>query len=507
LLGAVAAVVLAGVRAPVLRAYTLRISVSKSTITRPLPDDFLGLALEYNTIPRWMGTGLPRNQVLVQLIRNLDPLGSPVLRIGGQSTDRTWWPVPGMSRPPGLTYNLTPAWTAAARTLAQATDAKLLLGLNLEADRPRIDQVEATQLVKGIGRSDIEAFEIGNEPDLYSLVPWYRRLDGRDLPWYSHQGTPVYARGPGYGPSEFAAEFTQALNVVPAIPVAGPETGTPAWLNAFLPLVSSRSRVRMLTSHAYGLDQCVTDPSSRAYPSVPHLLSLFASRDAAGDIAPYVSQAHAKGATYRVDEVGSISCNGRAGVSDTMASALWALDALFSIADENVDGVNLHTYPDSLNGLFDLDLAQGQWQAEVHPLYYGALMFAQAAPAGSRLLALDTSSQDQLRSWATLGPDHRVRVLLINDSLKRTAHAVVHAPAGWQSGAGSVEPLAASSAYATKGITLGGQSFGATTATGILSAPVLQAVEPDHGTYNVTLRASTAALLTLAPKGAALARR
>ena len=34
----------------------------------------------------------------------------------------------------------------------------------------------------------------------------------------------------------------------------------------------------MLTSHAYGLNQCVTDPSSPAYPSVPNMVSLAASR-------------------------------------------------------------------------------------------------------------------------------------------------------------------------------------------------------------------------------------
>ena len=97
------------------------------------------------------------------------------MRIGGQSTDRAWWPVRGMTQPLGVTYDLTPRWAAAARALAQATGARYLLGINLEADRTRIGQVEADQLVKEIGSRYIDALEIGNEPDLYTLVPWYRQ--------------------------------------------------------------------------------------------------------------------------------------------------------------------------------------------------------------------------------------------------------------------------------------------------------------------------------------------
>ena len=48
-----------------------------------------------------------------------------------------------------------------------------------------------------------------------------------------------------------------------------------------------------------------------------------------------------------------------AGVSDTMASALWALDALFYLDSQDVDGVNLHSYPGSSNGLFDFTHVNG----------------------------------------------------------------------------------------------------------------------------------------------------
>jgi hypothetical protein len=484
-------------------AYVFRLGVTGTAHGRPIPSNFLGLALEFNEIPKLLSGPAPTpqsvNPLFAQLLKNLDPAGRPSVRIGGQSTDRAWWPVRGMSQPLGVTYDLTPRWTAAARALAQVTNAQYLLGINLEANRARTSQVEAAELVKGIGSRYIDALEIGNEPDLYTLVPWYRQDGTHPLPWYSHAGTPVFSRAGTYGPQDYVQELARTLKLVPHLPIAGPETGNAPWADAFGRLLSPRSQVRMLTSHAYGLNQCVTNPSSPAYPSVPNMVSLAASRGEVSQIGPYVAQAHRNGAAYRIDEMGSVSCNGRRGVSNTLASALWVMDALFTMAGDGVDGVNLHTYPNSANGLFDFSTAHGAPQASVHPLYYGALMFAQAAPAGSRLLHVVSSSQGPLRAWATRAPDHRVRVLLINDSLTSSAQAVVRTPVA--PGPASLERLRASSAYATAGLTLGGRTFGAATGSGVLAPPVAQAVAPRAGAYSVTLPAGSAALLTLPASG------
>jgi hypothetical protein len=481
---------------PVARASVFR--VSEAVKGRPIPADFLGLALEYRSIPVLVGPD-PKSidPVLVQLIRNLVAQGRPVLRIGGQSTDRTWWPVRGMSQPLGVTYSLTPSWMSSAQALAQATNARLILGLNLEANRPKIDAVEASQLISGIGRRYIDALEIGNEPELYTTVPWYRRFHGAPIAWYRHDGVPVFARSPRYAPATFFGEFSRTLQVLPHLPVAGPVTGSLSWLGGFDQFLAPSSRVRLVTWHAYGLNQCVTDPSSPQYPSVSNLLAPAASRGIVNGLSPYVEQAHRVGASFRVDEMNSVTCNGRPGVSDTFASALWAMDALFTIASDGVDGVNIHTYENAANGLFDFNRSHGQWTGAVHPLYYGLLLFAQAAPPGSRLLRIDSGNQDGVRVWATLAPDHRIRVLMINDNLARSARAVVRAPVA--SGPAAIDRLRARSAYAKDGITLGGESFGSGTGTGVLPAPQLQSVMPGSGGYAVTLPAASAALLTLPP--------
>ncbi|MBV9819561.1 MAG: hypothetical protein JOZ07_14605 [Solirubrobacterales bacterium] len=482
----------------IARASVVTAAVSDVPVTRPLPSGFLGLALEYNTIPTWFGSGQTVDPVLERLIRNLDPVGRPVLRVGGQSTDRTWWPVRGMARPLGVTYDLTPSWTAIAHRFAQAMDLRMMLGVNLEADRTRISQVEAAQLLDGVGRPYVDSLQIGNEPDLYPVVPWYRSLHGHPEPWYGDAGTPVYSRGRSYSPAGFTAEFARTLRVMPRVAIAGPETSRVPWMAAFSRLLTPASPVRALTTHAYPLINCVTDPASPQYPSVPNLLSLTASRNLlGGGLRSYVGVAHRAGASFRVDEMGSISCNGRPGVSDTMASALWSLDALFSLARAGVDGVNLHTYPNSVNSLFNIARSGAGWEATVRPLYYGALLFAEAAPEGSQLLRVASGDPKVVRIWATRGSDNSVRVLLINDSLSGGASIALRAPAGYGSEPGAIESLLASSAYA-QDVTLGGQSFGTTT-TGALGAPVPQTVAPRAGSYEMTLPSASATLLTLSP--------
>lgn len=95
------------------------VSVASTPVGRTIPPGFLGVSLEYRTVSGAEQTG-PRgdDRLLAQLIRNLSPAQTPVIRIGGDSTDWTWWPVPHTRRPPGVTYNLSASWVASARELA-----------------------------------------------------------------------------------------------------------------------------------------------------------------------------------------------------------------------------------------------------------------------------------------------------------------------------------------------------------------------------------------------------
>ena len=63
------------------------------------------MSLEYSSIEHYAGTDpAALDPVFTRLVANLNPGQAPVLRIGGDTTDWTWWPMPGMTKPPGVTF-------------------------------------------------------------------------------------------------------------------------------------------------------------------------------------------------------------------------------------------------------------------------------------------------------------------------------------------------------------------------------------------------------------------
>jgi hypothetical protein len=468
-------------------ASTVYATVDPVPVGRPLPAGFLGVSLEYSALEAYTGANATSlDPVFIQLLRNLAPVpGQPlVLRIGGNSTDTTWWPVPGVSPPAGVRYALTPAWLAGARALAGATGAQLILGVNLAAGQPQLAGAEANALLSGIGRKFVAAFEVGNEPDVYSVFPWYRGAHG-----------PVHARPAGYGLSAFITELERWDAALPPIPLAGPAAAELSWLAGLPALVRAAPRLRIATVHRYALQGCARNPRAPSYPSVANLLSDRSSAWLAGALAPYVAVAHGQGLQFRVDELNSAAlagCLGRTGVTDTFASALWMLDTLFDMANVGVDGVNVHTLPGAGYELFTFSRsASGGWQAFVHPDYYGMLMFDRAFPPGARLESVNAPS-GPVKVWATIAPDGRTRVALINKD-SHPHRVELQLPPGKRPA--ELEWLRAPSPAATSGVTLGGDTFGTETSTGALGAAELQPVPQLLGSYSIDLPADSAALL------------
>ena len=186
-----------------------------------MPDGFLGVSFEFRALHQYTGRD-PRavDPVLIQLLDGLAPGSAPSLRVGGDSTDGTWWPIPGVVPPGGIYYRLTPGWLRAAQALAADIKTRMILGINLEAGRPAIAAAEARAFVSGIGRRYIQALEIGNEPDLYGVFPWYRDRRG-----HLHR-----SRGSHYSLADYTAEFDRFADVLPHIPLAGPTASGPDWM-------------------------------------------------------------------------------------------------------------------------------------------------------------------------------------------------------------------------------------------------------------------------------------
>jgi hypothetical protein len=464
------------------------VHVSNTAVGRPIPPAFVGFSFEYQAVREYTGSD-PRaiNPVLVQLIRNLAPGQSPVLRIGGNSADETWWPTPAIRCTPGITYTLTPSWLATTRALAKATGGRLILDLNLKLASAAEVSAEAHAFQAGIGRNLIDAFEIGNEPELYPITPFY----------YTGPDTfPIFPRPRSYHFGAYAQEMSAFSKQVQGTAFAGPATGSYAWLTRLGKLFAAEPGIKVVTYHRYPLIKCFTKPGDPGYPSIPNLLNPAAARNLLQGAGPYIALAHEHHATFRVDELNSVACKGQAGVSDTFASALWMADTLFAMARSGVDGVNIHTLPEANYHPFAFEQVNGRWLAEVEPEYYGILLFTQAAPPGSRLLALNPGADPDVRVRATRTPSGQINVVLINDSLS-DAKVIELAPPDGASKTAIVEPLTAPSAAATDGVTFAGQSFGAETDTGTLTGPFQPVhLQAANGQYLVQLPAASAALVS-----------
>ena len=244
------------------------------------------------------------------------------------------------------------------------------------------------------------------------------------------------------------------------------------------------------------LHRCFAIPGTPAVATVRNLLAPTASSDFFAPLRVDTALAHARHAALRLDELNSVSCGGKRGISDRFVSALWALDALFEAAKAGVDGVNIHTFPGAAYGLFDFRHRAGQWSARVQPDYYGLLMFVRAVPPGARLLKTTSAVSPVLKTWATRSRAGTIRVVLINKGLKARIHAVIRVRGIAEPG--RLERLTAPSALARHGITLGGQRFAPRSLTGLLAGtPRVSVVRPRAGVYGVTVPPASAALLTL----------
>jgi hypothetical protein len=466
------------------------LTVTGTPISQAVAPGFLGLSVELAALIDYAGSDPAHpNPVFTRLLRQLAPGGQPVLRIGGNSSDRSWFRTKGVKPGLGVAYSIPATWVPVARAVARASGARFILGLNLESRDPRLFTAELTHMSQ-IGSSHIAAFEVGNEPEKFAIRAWY----------VAH-GHLVPGRPRSYDFSAYNREFSRFARLVPRrYALAGPAVGYLRWLPHLGPFLSAQPRVKYATLHLYPLANCVRHPSGAQAPTIAHVTSPAASTAATAPLAAAVRAAHAHHAALRLDELNSVACGGAAGVSDRLASALWVLDTLFALAREGVDGVNIHTFAQAQYRTFRFSRTHGSWSGAVSPLYYGLLAFARLTPPGSRLLQTSQPTDPDLRMWATSSPGGHLHVVLINDSAKAPRTVAIKLPPSATGAPLTLERLSAPGGLtAASGITLGGQGFGASTTTGRLAGRLRtgRVRQIRRGIY----------LLTLPPAGATLLSR
>lgn len=467
-------------------------------------NSFLGISMEYRALALFSGHGPPVNPVLVRLLRNLGAYGNgpAPLRIGGNSTDESWWnPNHTGNPPPGVTYDLDYDWLTALSRTERNAHPPVTLGLNLGINDPGNAFAFARAAQSRLPRNSIAGFELGNEPDIFDNHRYGA----------NRYGVPRYARPRTYTFQRFLQEFDRyALYAGHALPAGGPLLSGPVFATRTwsLPRFIQRESHYLATVdlHRYPLTVCkrgvpggkksLTDPT---YPTIPELLSESSSRGLADALAAWMSESHDHGLPLRVSETNSASCGGAVGVSDTFASALWGADAAFEYLRDGARGVFFHTSERSIYTPFELDRDAGPLQAHVRPLYYGMLLFAQATANDAQLVPVQSTGTAHVKLWATRDRTGTIRVVALNKDLSTGGTVQITLPGSTR--AGLLTRLQAPSLSSTTGITLAGQTFGDGASNGLLhGTPVVAGVGPQGGgVYQFDVPVASAAMLAIPP--------
>jgi hypothetical protein len=454
---------------PVTGPELASITIEETGLSRPIPADFLGLSIEFDSVRPSLGVSADNaNEVFLQLLRNL---GAGTLRIGGNSSDYSCWNPSSGPRAKGCLYDVTPVILGSIAHAASATGFGVILGSNLAVDTEARALTYAKDGVAKAFAEGLVALEIGNEPNLYEA----RKL-----------------RPAAYDVSDYEAEWTARAKLfaqqpeTASLPLAGPAIASGStWEDGLASLVA-KTKPALITTHRYALGGC-----SNATRSIDELLS-DATRKATEAWAVEVAKVGAAaGRPVRVAETNSISCSGQKGVSDTFASALWATEHLYALARAGLAGANLHLWQNSsvMHGFGDYNAITAKgiapatpgdgyaYDTHVRPLYYALAFFA-----GTRGEA--TIPAAFVRRKANLGlhavratcdGSPCVRVVVINADAKASGHVIL-ATQG-PSAHASTWRLEAPSLDATTGVTLGEASVDET--TGALAAPTRTRLDPE----------------------------
>jgi hypothetical protein len=201
-------------------------------------------------------------------------------------------------------------------------------------------------------------------------------------------------------------------------------------------------------------------------------------------LAKFDAAAKAAGVPYRLSETATLYGGGKPGVSDSFASALWALDYLFVLASHGAAGANFQTGVNHLGRVsyYSPITDDGAGHYTAAPEYYGLLAFAQIG-AGEQLGVTVARGAVNLTAYAVRRGDGRVTLAVINKDLSRDATVTIAgAPRA------EVMRLRAPSVSALKDVNLSGAGVdgeGRWTSAG---------TEPVRGVLNVP--AASAALVT-----------
>jgi hypothetical protein len=268
-------------------------------------------------------------------------------------------------------------------------------------------------------------------------------------------------------------------------------------LEPWLSEVAAAEHPALLTAHYYPLTKCQAQP-----PRLSELLSPLTRTNETTLLARLAATARSSGIPLRLDETNNVSCRGEPGVSNVFGSALWAVDYLSRAMASGVVGLNFHDLiaePESYSPLVAGDaqeLASGALHA--NPEWY-ALLLARQLLGDQPVQADVVGGGQRLTAGAFLSPSGNLHIVLVNFASSGARRVLVRLRLSRRFRAGPILGLTAPGLRATSGVTLGGRGVSPTGTWSPVAA--LPRVSDMHGSLQLEMSRSSAALVTLYPTG------
>jgi hypothetical protein len=453
------------------RPVAISVSVEARHPGARVPREFLGLSFELSSLGQIAHLASAGN--FATMLRSL---GAGVLRFGGVSADtRVAWTDVATPLPAWASAGLQAGELRDLRELAAKSGWHILLTIGLAHYDPAAAAREVAAAKAALG-GWLAGIELGNEPDAYA------RHGLRPAPWtFSHYDAQV-------------AAYRKAIaKLAPGVPLAGPDVSGSLVFERWGRGMAIREKPALLTGHHYPLG--CHDVSA---PTIARLLSPPVRRAEDVSLRRYISVSRASGIRFRLDETNTVSCGGAAGVSNTFASALWAVDYIARAMAAGVVGVNFQGNPANCRGYTPVCaptpqlLAQGAFTAQ--PEWY-ALVLAKALIGDRPVRATISPTRSNLDVLALLHGE-RLHVLIVDEDPHGANRAEVSLHVGHGVGAATVLSLTAPSTSATSGVALGGR---AVAYDGTWRAPTQLARRPSRlGVITLMVSPGSATLVTIA---------
>ncbi len=347
----------------------------------------IGLSIEYFQLEHDLGSGPCPPPALVRALR---ALGSPTLRIGGDSQDEV--APAGSARRPGVADLVAGFWSTLG-CLERETRIPIVVGLALATGDVAWD-ARLALAARAVVPAARLSFELGNEPDIYGApVKWWngRQLLTSAMPFSTYL--------------ERASAVAAALG--PGSVIEGPDFASGRWI-ATVPMLARRLHLRTIDAHFYPLNGC----SDKSVVTGSALLSRRV-QSKIDERVHLARDARAAGLEAVISETNSASCGGVAGVSDQPPAAVWAVRMVVQALRAGFDSVRFH----ASGRAYDPFVVVGG-TVRARPLYLGLRALAgvlgpgealQAIPGASRFdgVALSGAGGERAVVLSNYGPDTR----------------------------------------------------------------------------------------------------